>query len=228
MINRFSKYQVATFIAILFHIIGFTGILFINREFFIRSTPFHIGLMMLLLIWTQANKNASFLFFSSICIGVGIVVEIIGVNSSLLFGEYNYGEVLGIKFQKVPLLIGINWFIIIYCCGISVNTLFKRISGKTGGALISPRLHALSIIIDGAILAVFFDWVMEPVAGNLGYWQWNGNGSIPWFNYLCWFMISAVLLTVFHLFNFEKRNKFAVNLLLIQTMFFLLLRTFLP
>jgi bisanhydrobacterioruberin hydratase len=67
---------------------------------------------------------------------------------------------------------------------------------------------------------------MEPVAVKLGYWQWKTE-VIPFYNYLCWFVISMGLLTVFHFCNFSKQNKFAIHLLLIQAMFFLLLRTFL-
>ena len=85
----------------------------------------------------------------------------------------------------------------------------------------------LSIMVDGATLAVLFDWLMEPAAVKLGYWKWLGNGEIPLYNYMCWFVISMLLLFVFHKLQFNKQNKFAVNLLLIQAMFFLLLRTFL-
>ena len=60
-----------------------------------------------------------------------------------------------------------------------------------------------------------------------GYWQWLGNGEIPLYNYVCWFAISIILLFIFQHLQFSRQNKFAVNLLLIQAMFFLLLRTFL-
>jgi putative membrane protein len=81
------------------------------------------------------------------------------------------------------------------------------------------------VIIDGATLAVLLDLLMEPVAIKLGLWKWVGE-AVPLYNYLCWFAISALLLTIFQFCNFNKQNKFAVNLLLIQAMFFLLLRTF--
>jgi len=68
---------------------------------------------------------------------------------------------------------------------------------------------------------------MEPVAIKLGYWKWLGNGAIPMLNYISWFGVSAVLMLVFRLLSFEKTNQFAVNLLLIQFMFFLILRTIL-
>jgi putative membrane protein len=228
VINRFSKYQIATFLAILFHIIGTTGILFFDKDFFIRSTPFNLLLMFALLVWTQKEKNKYFLLFLITCFITGIVAEIIGVNTSMLFGKYQYGTVLGPAVMNVPLIIGINWFIIIYCCGISVNILLMKLTNRA--ALIggdTPKImKMLSIIVDGATLAVFFDWLMEPVAIHLKYWHWKGSGEVPFYNYICWFIISILLLVVFHLCKFDKRNKFAVTLLLIQVMFFLLLRTF--
>ena len=228
MSKQFSKYQIATSLAILFHIIGLTGILFFDKDFFIRSTPFNLLLMFVLLIWTQKEKNKFFLVFLIACFLVGVGVEMIGVNTAALFGDYHYGNVLGIKIMNVPLIIGVNWFIIIYCCGISVHTLLLKIINRTPEteAVTSPALKALSVIVDGATLAVFFDWLMEPVAVKLNYWQWKGAGSIPFYNYFCWFIVSIFLLAIFHYCKFEKQNKFAVNLLLVQFMFFLLLRTF--
>lgn len=223
-----KKYTIATAIAILFHTIGLIGILFFEEKFFIQATPYNLLLMFGLLIWTQKNKNFFYYSFLLLCIIIGITVEIIGVNTGLLFGKYSYGKVLGITLKAVPLVIGINWFIIMYCCGISMHTLLLKIIQqipveKAGSA---KKIKALSVIIDGATLAAFFDWIMEPAAIKLGYWQWHGDGAVPLFNYVSWFIVSVLLLTGFHFLQFNKSNKFAVNLLLIQLMFFLLLRTF--
>ena len=229
MLNRFTKFEIATAIAVLFHSIGLAGLLFFDASFFLAATPFNLLLSFALLIWTQTEKNIYFFLFLAACLIVGIVVEVIGVNTGFLFGDYAYGNVLGPKVNNVPVLIGVNWFLIIYCCGISIHTLLmkaiNRIAADTGKTPMAMK--ALSIIIDGATLAVFFDWLMEPVAVKLGYWVWNGDGAIPMFNYICWFVVSLLLLMVFHFAKFNKQNKFAVNLLLIQLMFFLLLRTFL-
>jgi putative membrane protein len=87
-------------------------------------------------------------------------------------------------------------------------------------------VQKISFIIDASLLAVFFDWIIEPVAGKLGFWQWE-NGNIPFYNYVCWLIISAFLLALFQRLPFNKRNIFAVHLLIIQLLFFLVLRTFL-
>lgn len=227
--KQLSRYQVATGIAILFHAVGLIGMLFFPESDFVKTTPLHLLLMATLLFYTQQKINIYTTLFFVTCFATGIAVEIIGTSTGYLFGEYRYGTVLGPGIKNVPYIIGVNWFIIIYCCGVSVHSLLSRLSDKLSEELERPvkQVKALSIVIDGATLAVVFDWLIEPVAVKLGYWTWLGNGQIPMFNYISWFVISMLLLLLFHLLPIQKQNKFAINLLLIQAMFFLLLRTFL-
>ena len=227
--NTFSKYQLATAIAILFHTIGFIGIVFFKSEAFIKTTPLNLLLMAGLLLYTQDKKNVSFYLFFIICFVVGIGVEIIGTSTGWLFGKYRYGNILGPAIKNVPLIIGVNWFIIIYCCGVSIHMMLTKLTAKLSEQTGKPSkvIQTLSVVVDGATLAVLSDWLIEPVAVKLGYWQWLGNGEIPLYNYVCWFAISMILLYIFQYLQFGRQNKFAVNLLLIQAMFFLLLRTFL-
>ena len=222
-----SRHQIATAIAVLFHAIGLIGILYFDKQFFINTTALNLLLMFALIIYTQEKKNLHFYIFIFIAIAVGISVELIGTQTGLLFGNYEYGKALGPAIKNVPWVIGINWFMIIYCCGISMKILLQKITTTIDADINTrrPILKTLSVIIDGATLAVVFDWLMEPVAIQLGYWKWSGD--IPVFNYACWFLVSLILLLIFHVLKFDKTNKFAVDLLLIQAMFFLLLRTFL-
>ena len=223
---RFSKNQIATAIAVFFHLIGLCGILWLDRNLFVRLTPLNLLLCLALVVWTHPRKDRTFYLFMVLCICAGLLAEIIGVNTGLLFGEYRYGSALGPQFMQVPLLIGANWFIIVYCCGITMETLNRMIVGKaaeSASATIS-KIRVLSFIIDGALLATAFDWLMEPAAIRLGFWNWLGDGSIPSFNYGCWFMLSALLLVLFRFSGMARHNKFAVHLLLIQAMFFLLIQ----
>ena len=223
-----NKQQLATAIAILFHVIGLAGILYFNSDWIIRSTPYNLLLMFALIVWTQEEKNSYFWVFMITTVAAGIAVEVLGVNTGVLFGEYIYGSVLGYKVKNVPLMIGVNWFVIIYCCGISIHSLLTAVVEKLAVEEAAPKksIRALSVMVDGATLAVFFDWIMEPAAVKLGFWQWQDQ-EIPLFNYISWFLVSLLLLALFHFGKFSKRNKFAVHLLLIQAMFFLLLRTLL-
>ncbi len=222
-----NKTQLATLIAVVFHTIGLIGILFFDRGLFIKTSAINLLLMLVLIFYTQTKINRSFLLFFVFTFFFGIVLEIIGTKTGYLFGSYSYGNVLGPTIENVPIIIGANWFIVIFSCGTAIqffmNALLKRIADTP----INSSIKKLSLIVDAATMALIFDWLMEPVAIRLGYWKWNENGSIPLYNYFCWFIISAGFLWIFQRMNINKDNKFAVNLLMIQTMFFLILRTFL-
>lgn len=226
---KINKYQISTFIALLFHVSGFIGMFTSKQSWFVAHTPLNLLIMFGLIVWTHPAKNKSFFLFIFIAFATGMLTEMIGVNTSLLFGNYEYGKVLGAGIVHVPWLIGINWITVIYCCGIVMSHVQSWFSSKSRAAttLISPQVMFISFIVDGAILATFFDMILEPVAVTFGYWTWLGDGSIPLTNYLCWFLISALLMTVFKLLSFPKHNQFAVHLLVIEMLFFSALRTFL-
>jgi putative membrane protein len=214
---------------LLFHVCGAAGTLFTPyKQWFINNTPVNLLLMAYLLLFTQKQKNIFFFVFVLMCFLTGIITEIIGVNTGMLFGQYEYGNVLGIKLFGVPLIIGINWFIAIFCsCNVIFllnEWLYKKLSTDMQPSL---AVQLFAFVTDAALLATLFDYILEPTAVQLGYWRWLPNGSIPFFNFVCWFIISAILATFFRLMKFDKHNQFAVHLLIIQLLFFLVLQTFL-
>jgi len=178
-------------------------------------------------VLTHSSKNKNFFFVFFITIIAGFAVEAVGVNTHVLFGNYTYGNVLGFKLFNVPLIIGINWFLIIYCTGMATqvyeNYMIRKIEAQ--GVSLNKRMKIISFVMDASFLTVFFDWIMEPVAAKLGFWQWKQGDNLL-YNYLCWIVISALLLAVFRKLNRDSRNIFAVHLLIIQLLFFLVLRTF--
>ena len=224
-----SRHKVAAFVAILFHLSGLIGILFTPyREWFIRYTPLNLGIMAALLLWCQEDKKVSFFLFVLAAFLAGMGTEMIGVHTARLFGSYRYGEILGPKWNGVPWLIGVNWFVIVYCSAASMHFVQKWLAEKlaNAGTGILPRTSSLLFLMDGALLAVFFDWMMEPAAVKLGYWQWE-TLAVPVYNYLCWFLICALLLLLLQKLRFSKANYFAVHLFIIQLLFFLALRIYL-
>jgi putative membrane protein len=221
--------NIAIFIALLFHACGLAGILLTPyKNWFIANTWVNLLIMTALIVFTHRIKNIKFFFFFIAIFIIGFTIEIVGANTGLLFGEYNYGDVLGIKLFNVPLIIGINWFIIIYCTGMVTqayeNYMLKKMAER--GIFINSRMKLASFIADAALLTVLFDWVIEPVASRLGYWQWENN-KIPAFNYITWVMASIPMLILFRKLHGNTRNIFAVHLFIIQLLFFLILRSFL-
>lgn len=224
--KKYDKQQIATLIALAFHISGFIAIGFFKSALFISLTPLNLLVCLVLIFWTQEKLNTSFFLFCLLAFSVGFAAEYVGVHTGLLFGNYVYGDILGFKIGGIPIMIGVQWLVTIYCIGIGMDMLHQRLLSRSPDAYKRfPKWWViLSIIGDGALIAVLFDWVIEPVAIRLGFWQWAGS-EIPMLNYYSWWGVSALLLTVFHFLPFKKHNLFAVHLLLIQFMFFLLLRT---
>jgi putative membrane protein len=228
-IYGWSKNSIATLVAIIFHVVGLVGILYYDASSFASMSALNLLLMFGLLLYTQKGINTGFIGFFLLAFSLSLFAEIIGVNTGILFGDYQYGDVLGTKLISVPLIIGVNWFVITYCIGCSMHQMLERLvrSTSTANDKKNKLIVSLSVIIDGALLAVLFDWIMEPVAIRLGFWNWGGDGHVPFYNYFCWFMLSLLILLFFRWIRFDKTNKFALHLLLIQTMFFLILRTML-
>lgn len=222
----YKKPGIPLFIAILFHFTGVLGILVTPyKDWFIANTPLTLILMGILLAASQEKIEKGFVLFFLLAFVTGMVTEMIGVNTGILFGNYAYGTVMGPKLLGVPFLIGMNWFVIVFCCGSLMHKLNKVMLAKYD-APIPVAIIKWSVIIDGAVLATFFDWLMEPVAVKLGFWSWEG-GVIPMLNYACWFGISAILLGVQQQLKIKAQNHFAIHLLIIQALFFLSLRIFL-
>jgi len=77
-------------------------------------------------------------------------------------------------------------------------------------------------IISSALLMVFLDYLIEPVAVKYNFWQWH-TGYIPWTNYLTWLIVSVPLQS---LYSWSKRgnNPLAKWLILAQVLFFIALQ----
>ena len=226
-LKQLSRDDWATAIAIIFHMIGLLGIIFLERHGFIELTPYNLLLSFGLLWWTRDEKDWGFILFLLLAVVLGLLSEVIGVNTGKLFGAYEYGRVLGPKFMGVPLVIGINWFVITYGCGILASWFIGNVLKEKLDTLYGHH-QIIMIALMGSGLAVAFDWLLEPVAIKLGFWTWIESGSVPAFNYMSWFLVSLLILMAFHVIPFDRKHPFALRLFIIQIAFFLVLWIALP
>jgi putative membrane protein len=212
----------ATYLAIAMHLAGAAGIIFGLDNLFGRLTPFNLLVMFGLVLWTLPERPAKIWLFMLIASATGFLAEMVGVHTGILFGNYSYSSVLGAKINEVPILIGINWFIVIYASGLLATQVRSWLVSHVPlpGKAVYSKWIGWSVIVDGALMATAFDWIMEPAAIKLGFWSWTG-GEVPLLNYLTWFMVSLFILSIFSLVK-PKPHHFAVNLLLIQAAFFLI------
>jgi putative membrane protein len=175
---------------------------------FIMLVPYHLLLMLGLMIFTVNDRSLQLIKFAFGVYMAGFLIEVIGVNTGQIFGNYTYGTALGFKLWATPLLIGVNWLILVYCTGVFLET-FNLKSKWLFSAL-------------GAGILLGIDLLIEPVAIRFDYWSWF-EGVIPIQNYLGWYVFSYCLFLFFSALNFNKKNKAAVVLLFAQLCFFLAL-----
>ncbi|MFD1257935.1 carotenoid biosynthesis protein [Mucilaginibacter terrae] len=205
-----SKISVSVIIIILFHVVGLVGF-FVPAltPLFLRLVPFHLLLMLAVIIANHYRFDEKFAGFVLLIFLGGIAAEWIGVHKHWIFGNYYYGQTLGTKVFDIPLMIGVNWFMLIY---------------GTGVLMVRSRLKSMPArVISGAALLVLLDLLIEPVAINFDYWHW-AESVVPLKNYLGWFALSALFLYVFELFKFKQQSIVAPILIMLQFAFFVLLQ----
>lgn len=197
------KVTIAKGVVLILHLVGIAGLYWeASRPFFQLITPLHLVLVTGLLLVFHTGFNRHFLVFAFNAFAIGMVTEIVGVNTGLIFGEYHYGPVLGPKILGVPVMIGVNWFLMVYV---------------TGGVWYRILENDILAALAGAVLMVAMDLSMEPVAIKLDFWQWE-TGGIPLSNYLSWFFIAFVIQMLYRKLTFPRDNKLNffvfINLLL--------------
>lgn len=223
-----SPLNIAIFIALLFHVSGAIGIISSPyKNWFIDNTPLNLVIMCGLLIWLHPEKNAHFWLFFIATFLVGMGVEMVGVHTGKLFGSYHYGKPMGKQLNGVPYIIGINWFVVVYSCGMLQQKINNWIVSKyeERNIRVNPWLQTLSFVFDAAMITTLFDYYLEPIAIKLKFWYWKDD-VVPDFNFYCWFGISALLLLLFRKMDFKANNQFAVHLLVIQLLFFIALQNY--
>ncbi|HEY0057218.1 MAG TPA: carotenoid biosynthesis protein [Pedobacter sp.] len=206
---KISSTGICASLVVLFFTVGFIG--FTSPEYsnqFKQLVPFHLLLMFGLMLISHEDKNKAFWTFLLVAFFAGFLIEFIGVTTGLIFGNYRYGATLGPKLADIPILIGVNWILVIYSTGI-----FLKIFGI--------KSHTTRALI-GAFIITVLDFFIEPVAIKYDYWSWAGR-EVPFHNYIGWFLFSYALLRLFFHLKFRKNNFAAIVLFIVQFVFFFVL-----
>lgn len=206
-----KEFEIKVFIPI-FYAVGIIGML-VPALFplFIKLVPFALILSFLALaVFHHDRKQKSVFVFLAIYL-LGFAIEVIGVNTGSIFGEYAYGNSLGIKLLNTPIIIGLNWLLLVYI----TSSVFEQF-----------KMPNLTKIVLASALMVGYDFILEKVAPRLDMWQFT-NDNVPLQNYIVWFNFSLVLHSLIKLFRVNTQNRLSLVVLISQFVFFLVLAIFL-
>ncbi len=113
----------------------------------------------------------------------GWLLEFVGSRTGVLFGRYEYTELMQPQIAHVPVVIPLAW-IMMMAPSWAVAQLLVPDAGAFGFA----------IVAGGAFVA--WDLFLDPQMVGWGLWTWHDGGSyfgIPWRNFVGWFVGAAVL-----------------------------------
>jgi len=163
-----------------------------------------LSLAILILFLRPLTYGTLVSIFAIYLLGLGI--EIVGVQTGFPFGMYTYGEILGPKIAGTPLLIGVNWVLVIVGCLSLSRRLF-------------PTLNFAGVSVLTATLALLLDMLIEPVAVALDMWTW-ADGEIPVTNYIAWWILAAAFSAIFQRWGNKSDHWVVITILLWLVIFF--------
>ncbi len=177
---------------------------------FISLTPYNI-IGSFIVAWIFHKKWELSHISTLLLIGImGFFVELLGVKTGLIFGNYHYGATFGPKWQSVPYLIGLNWAAMVFY----------------SSSFLAPRIKNTVIrSLAGGALMTLYDFFLEPVAMRYDFWHWK-NGIVPLQNYAAWFVFASLFHFLLNAVTKPIKNRTAATLFFIQGGFFIVLYVF--
>ncbi len=179
---------------------------------------FLVGEQFLWMLKTNSDISAirKFVLWSILIVTFTLSIEIIGVNTGLVFGDYSYGEILRPFLYKTPVVIGFAWLSMLISSTALTRTFLR--------AKFTDNRFKTAFIV--ATVMVVFDFFMEPAAVKLGYWSWQSE-IIPIKNYISWFLVSflfSMIATKWRLFS-TRLTPVAFHAFFAQLLYFILVIT---
>lgn len=204
---RGKKVNLIIIILFIIHLVGGVALSIDSvKSIFLSLTPINLALTFGLLIWGNDDFSINFFKVISVLFLIGFFVEVIGVYSGLLFGEYHYGKTLGFQFFGVPLIIGVNWVLLVMS-SFAVSSYFVS--------------NTIFKVVLSSIIMVLLDLLIEPVAIRLDFWHWESD-VIPLQNYIMWFLVAVIMNLILTFNQFKFNVKLGFGLLISQILFFTL------
>ena len=193
----------------LFHVSGLIGIALGYQQWFIEKTSLNLTVSLLifaLLYPLKEIKSVVVFFFIAL---IGMAAEWMGVHWGWFFGDYDYGDNFGPKFQGVPYLIGLYW------------ALLTLATAAMAQRWVTPPW--LQWVIAAALM-VGLDMLLEQWAPVFDFWEFDPKPPVD--NYLSWFVLGFLLQIFWNKWGSKGNYLVSLHLIAAQVFFFGLLFAF--
>jgi len=201
-----SNFSYLVSIIIIFYLVGFSGLTMPStRPFFIHLTPFALLLSSLVVGLFHSKFSAKTILVFIFIYAASFMVELIGVNTGSIFGHYSYGHGLGVKLFNTPLIIGLNWLLLVY-----VSNSIMELS----------NWPLILKVIGASFLLLAYDLLLEQVAPQLAMWTFSEH-TVPVQNYVAWFVLALLFSLLMKLLKINTKNRIAPVVFGIQILFFI-------
>lgn len=196
------------FTYVVFYCVGLALFSFsLTQSLFIAITPFSLVLASFSVFYYHKEWNVKTILVLAFVFFVSILAEIIGVATGKIFGIYAYGIGLGVKVFQVPLLIGLNWIILVY----GSNAILAKITA-----------NRYLKVLGASALMVIYDLVLEIAAPIMNMWEFDPVRP-PIDNYIGWFVLAILFNSLIEIFKVDTNNKPGKALFTVQLVFFVLI-----
>ncbi|NAS31818.1 carotenoid biosynthesis protein [Flavobacteriaceae bacterium R38] len=187
-----NRFKISALLIWSFTLITIIGVSLGYQNWFASLTPISLSILLLLILWQDNFRKEVFLILS-VPFLIGMIVEYLGVNYGFIFGDYYYGNNLGMKIFGVPIMMGINWAILIFISA----AISKLISNS----------YLLSSMA-GALLMTSLDILIEVSSEKFDYRVFR-MGFAPIQNYIGWFAVAFITHLIFQ--KILKKDYFMIS-----------------
>ncbi|MCC8146194.1 MAG: carotenoid biosynthesis protein [Bacteroidales bacterium] len=179
-----------------------------TRNFFISITSLSLLFVISIVFLFHKDWNIKSIVWFLFIVCSSFFLEMAGIQSGKIFGEYSYDRGLAPLINGTPLIIGFNWLFLVYAS----QSIVQKVN----------RLNPLTRILSASLLMILYDILLEWVAPFMRMWHFE-SGFAPFQNFLVWFIASLIYHAGFEILHIKAKNLPARSLFVFQMIFFLVI-----
>ena len=121
-----KKENIAIIVLAILYAVGLVGSVVFKLDL-LKLSPINLIISAIVLFYFHKPKNTLFWIWVIGVFQAGYILELIGVSTGRIFGQYFYGNNLGFKLADVPVIIGLNWVMLCYVSMHVASLFFSKI-----------------------------------------------------------------------------------------------------